>query len=295
MMDIIIFSKDRAMQLDLLLRSIRKYVKLPYKIMVLMKSSSEEFKLGYKILYREINEASPIGNVINLSQPNVRNLLKDEYLVFVDEKKFKEDLLNYINNYVKNPYIMFLTDDDVFINYMIKDEAFDMFALQHSVCCLSNRLHPKINWWYGQQKEVSIPLLDEGNVWDYTKADKLWSSWYSLDGNLFKTYDIVRLLNVLNFKSPNTLESAMKNSKGIHDHHLNVKPLMVCRNKACLIGLPLNQVQTDWKLKSGDKYNAKYLNDEWLSGKQISMGNLKGLDVNSYHYEEDIELEKRNA
>ena len=51
-LDIIVFSKDRACQLDALLRSMREFFRLPHRIHVIYTTSTGEFELGYDFLRR---------------------------------------------------------------------------------------------------------------------------------------------------------------------------------------------------------------------------------------------------
>ena len=50
MINIIIFSKDRACQLDCFLRSVIKYMYLPHTIQILYKYTTEGYKRGYNKL-----------------------------------------------------------------------------------------------------------------------------------------------------------------------------------------------------------------------------------------------------
>lgn len=91
MLSFIIFSKDRPCQLDLLLRSIQRFVHVEHSVRVLTKASEHQYKIGYGMLARE-------------HQVEIRQ-----------ETVFKDDTLNLVMA-VRTPLICFLVDDCVFIN-----------------------------------------------------------------------------------------------------------------------------------------------------------------------------------
>ena len=76
-MNIIVFSKDRAMQLELFIRSFNKYVKDfdKYIINIIYTYSNDNFKLGY-------------DKLIGMNYPNVN---------YIKETNFRSDLIRMIN------------------------------------------------------------------------------------------------------------------------------------------------------------------------------------------------------
>ena len=99
MINIVVFSKDRAMQLELFIRSFNKYVKNSgrYTINILYTYSNNVFKEGYdKLIKYGINNVN-----------------------FVKENNFKPDLIKLINKTAK--YTIFFVDDKVsFFKTIIK-------------------------------------------------------------------------------------------------------------------------------------------------------------------------------
>ena len=90
MISAIVFSKDRAAQLDLLLRSINKNCPHFFEVCVLYTYSNEEFKQGYSL----IQDKYPSH---------------DRYH-WVDQTDFQKDLENLVDR--SKQILVFLTDDD---------------------------------------------------------------------------------------------------------------------------------------------------------------------------------------
>ena len=67
-MDIIVFSKDRACQLDALLRSIDVYFNVPHRLHILYTTTSLEYERGYDVLRRWNPEDSFIDDVSQFGQ-----------------------------------------------------------------------------------------------------------------------------------------------------------------------------------------------------------------------------------
>lgn len=108
----LIFSKNRACQLDLLLRSLS----IPC---VVLYTFDPEFEAGYKKL-RKIH-------------PKVK---------FIKQKDFKTDLLKIIE---KSENVLFLTDDDVMIDsFSWRSRNFKEFKNDSSVATLSLSLNPNV-------------------------------------------------------------------------------------------------------------------------------------------------------
>ena len=93
MLSIIIFSKDRALQLDSLLRSIKDNFKISFEsIYILFNTSDNIFANGYKIL---------MG----------RNYFNNIH--WIKEKYFRDDIIEIINGLSDDSKVMFIVDDDI--------------------------------------------------------------------------------------------------------------------------------------------------------------------------------------
>ena len=268
-MNMIIFSKDRPAQLELLLRSIRDY--LIYKnffcISILYKATNSEYEEGYKI----VKQTYP------------------EYF-YLDENKtgFKQGTMLLIDK--DRSYTTFLVDDDVFkVPFSITMLEFQKFVLDPSVLCFSLRMHRGINFCYTRNEDTPAPKdFVDGCKWDWTdpvlKED--WNYPMSLDGHIFRTEDILPLiLQVNNMVNPNYLEGGLDQLKR------KDKPYMICLGEnSPIMNIPANRVQDFARNRHGN-YSQKDINDRFLKKQIISIKNIAGIKNTAPHQEVSLEFE----
>jgi hypothetical protein len=262
-MNIIVFSKDRAMQLELFIRSFNKYVKNfdKYVINIIYTYSNDNFKLGYDKLK-------------NMNYLNV-NYLK--------ETNFKQDIIQLFNS--ENKYSVFFVDDDIFkYPFDFYDNQMDIFEKNSDILCRSLRLHPNLTYCYTMKMGMVRPNFLHNNifVWKGQSAD--FGYPMSVDGHIFKTKDILPLILNLNYTNPNSFESIMANNT------LNL-PKMICYDKSIVVNNPCNKVQ-NYNNNHHGTVKSDYLNNKFLEGYIISMNNIDGLENISCHQEIEIILEK---
>jgi hypothetical protein len=272
-LNIIIFSKDRACQLELLLRSmIIFWTDLPkYKINVLYTFSNKEYEDGYEKL---------------------KNKYKNENFIFHLETNFGKDLRNIFN--LKNKYSIFFVDDNVFKEeFILESYEFDMFNDdKENILCLSLRLHPRLSFCYTMNKKMKSPEFDKFRKWDWTKGELDYQYPMSLDAHLFKTTSIYNHIFSDKYNNPNSLESFMASTPYGFGNPIH-KNFMICYDKSKVINLPINKVQNYNNNKHGN-ITQKYLNDKFLSGNIISIHNIKYIDNISCHQEIQIKFENEN-
>ncbi|MCK9445479.1 hypothetical protein M0Q50_01130 [bacterium] len=259
MINIIGFSKDRAAQLDLFIRSFEYYSKEKYDIKIIYTYSNDEFKKGYDKL---------INYYIDID--------------FIKEQDFKNDVLKNID--LKKKYTSFFVDDIIFKNkFSINDNEFKIFENDKSILCLSLRLHPRLNYCYAANSPMK-PSNKTLFEWEYESGDNNYPM--SVDMNIFRTEEIYPLLYSLNYNNPNSLEMYLSMNP------IN-KPKMICYDKSIIINNPCNKVQTNNPNKHGD-IDAKYINDRYLDGYIIDLEEYKGIDNESCHKELPIKFIKKH-
>ena len=94
------------------------------------------------------------------------------------------------------------------------------------------------------------------------------------------------MLEVLNYKNPNTLEAMLAT------YPIN-RPKMLCFNKAITINNPCNKVQTNNPNRFG-KVSQEFLNNKYINGERISLSNINGINNISCHMEIEVIFEKEN-
>ena len=112
LLNAIIFSKDRPMQLHLLLESILLNFDVEdYKLNILYKASNDEYNRGY-------------------------NMIRDLYPQFSYKKEdnFKEDLVSLFND---SKYTVFLTDDDIiYQSFKLNNDELNHYFYMNQKNCL---------------------------------------------------------------------------------------------------------------------------------------------------------------
>lgn len=268
MVNTIIFSKDRACQLELLLRSIKKFFKgwennLPQ---VLYTYTDKDLKKGYEKLKQ--------------MHPEYKYICEKD-----TSNTFKQKVIEMIN--LSNPHTMFLVDDDVFKeNFTLKSKEFNIFKNSKDILCLSLRMHPKITFSYTQNVKITPPKLDKNNVWNWKESRKIsnWGYPMSLDGHIFRTNEILPIIKKIKFNNPNTFESSLSKNP------IN-KPKMICYPNSKIVNIPCNKAQDAYKNRYGD-ITIKFLNNSFLKNQIISLENIIKLKNNSPHQEVNLELIK---
>jgi len=251
MINTIVFSKDRPAQLDLFMRTSLKYTNREFDINVLYTWSNDRYKEGYDILMnrysRDIN--------------------------FVLESNFKDNLINIID--ICYECTVFFVDDIIFKKkFSTNDNEFKEFENSDDILCLSLRLHPDLTYCYAANIPMR-PTKKTKYIWSAETGD--YSYPMSLDGHIFKTIDIYKRIETLDYNNPNSLESILS-CNPIH------KPLMSCYEDSIVINNACNKVQTDIPNRHGNT-DANYLNDRYLEGYIIDDAIYGGVTYESCHKE----------
>lgn len=247
MIQIIVFSFNRALQLDALLASVQQHwSKTEHQLAVLYNTSNNEYQAGYEILEKRY----PQYQFIKETNGKHRYPCKD-YLSFFNLKKLirykhcrwqKSNFRQLLTNIVDKTtceQIMFLTDDSLFIrNVEIGKGTKDWIEQKPEQNSLSLRLGLGVN---KAQKTLPQPIdgIIEWKYSDYTEY-KNWGYPFSVDGHIYSRKLIKSLLEKIIFNNPSTLEA--------HLYDYSVKHHLLDHGKAytntCLLSYPLNMVQT---------------------------------------------------
>jgi hypothetical protein len=268
MLNIIIFSKDRACQLELLLRSMKIYFKEfnDYKINVLYTYSKDKFKEGYDKLFKIHNDK------------NINYIRETE--------SFKNHVLLLLNQ--DNPYTVFFVDDIIFKNpFTLNCKQFKLFTMNDEILTLSLRLHPSLSYCYSARIRQTPPSFDSNLSFKWLGLAGDYGYPMSLDGHFFRTKEIAALTKVLTFNNPNSYESMLAG-------YPLKRMKMVCFEQSIIVNNPVNKVQTFNNNFHGN-VSAEFLNDNFLDEYIIDLEPFKGFKNISCHQEIEIKLVKDEA
>jgi len=269
MLTTLIFSKNRACQLNLLLKSIQQ--NLPNfdleDVCVLYTATTSRFFAGYEILEDSFPEVN-----------------------FILQYDFEENTRAILHD--ANEYVCFFVDDNIIYRQsslspvMVSD-----FMSKVPVCCISLRLgtNTTIQDQYHQVPAI-LPrtFFREGEflVWDWSNCPPHGNFGYpfSVDGHIYKTTTVMDGLT-FDFDTPNAFE-------GRYDvkHFEN---FMACIEHSILVNNPLNLVGSS-NNNAGKFYGhtLEELNNKFLNYYTIDLNSIMETNVIGCHQEIPMEFIK---
>lgn len=274
-MNTIIFSKDRACQLHLLLQTLDRcggWGSASQPLKVLYWASYEDYHRGYDLL----QEMYPA--VFFISQTSA-----EEFIPKLRSLVRAEDYLTW-----------FLVDDIVFTG--LDRNPFNTWVQDHltahtDTAAVSLRLCPRINYCYTENRKAPKPLLydtEDGLLrWEWKGQPGDWGYPMSLDGNVFRTADLLPYLEDSTIVNPNAFENAMARGP-------LKSPWLACFRDSALFNVPANRVQDTHPNRSMHS-DPMTLNAAWLAGDEIDPSPFRGYQNRSPHEEVNYILRRRHS
>ena len=265
----IIFSKDRALQLDGLLQSMLHHVTGTYSIHVLYCASNA----AHAHAYRELTDS----------------IQNTDRIQWTKEADFKNDLVRTLQS-LKTESVCFLVDDIVFISPVDLD-TLGGTTMRDGIVSL--RLGSKITFCYTKQKTMRSPKLNPINrqpnllqfSWEDGNYD--WAYPLSVDGHIFPSSEITVAAEFLNYRAPNTFERALQILTPLYQ-----KRPGYCFDSPRMFNMPLNRVQNENDNISGE-ISPEHLLEKWQAGLTLDFKILSDAATISVHEERPISFCKR--
>ena len=246
--DVIVFSKDRALQLHALLSTYFEMVQHPIRLNVLYTCSTPDHQSSYNELI---------------------NIFRTKNVCFIKEEVFRRDFIALMRR-LSSTKVMFMTDDAVIV------DSFDMNSVLKvnpfaGVVQLHRGYDSKYNMHSGKdEKQPSFIFSTEldKDMMFWTFNNELFSITYnyplSLDGTLFDRMEMLKLFKRIEFKAPNSLEAMMQ----------IYSPIMLNRNGICFtkskyVNIPCNLVNTEVHNISTGYFTVEDLLEKWNAGFRI--------------------------
>ncbi len=244
MIDTLIFSKDRAMELNSLLESIQDHFNVFKKITILYRYSNDNFKKGYDKIIKKF------GNM------NIDWIL---------ESNFKADSIKIINSFIEKYCILFV-DDEWFIRTPNIEQIYETMQ-DNEVVGFSLRLGDNFTYaWNAGVKHVLPEFIRNANVikWQWKKCHKNSDYGYpfNLNSMIRRTVEFQELVNRVDFTYPNNFEMAIVN--GLKTE----KEYIAAFNEPITFLNCLNVSQTHFVSRNieEEQFNLEKLNQKWLDG-----------------------------
>ncbi len=273
MITAIIFTKDRAAQLDLLFQSIQKNSRQLFsEIRVSYLASNEDYANGYKKLISEYGD----------------------FATFTKRGDFCTDSKNIVQTDTK--LLCFFTDDDiVYKKVTVRVAEICSFFDELEVGCLSLRLGRNTviqNLVTKEQTNCPTYIANYDNkflVWDrnLVPGNSNYNYPLSIDGHIFRTKTILNMVKSFESEHPNDFEGKLQNYRSL------ISPLMSSLEQSCVVGVPINKVNDKVGNEHGNLYpqSQEEFNKKYLEGKRIILDKIEFLNVLGTHQEFVLPME----
>jgi hypothetical protein len=264
---IIVFSKNRACQLDSLLRSVRDHFRVLHA--------------GITILYRATDPAFTAG---------YDELIKRGIIEGIDwrpESDFAGDVRRIAGSLADESLIMFLVDDTVIFRPCDLDVVLDAFTDRH--------LFVTLRASKSYQADDPPDFITDGPYleWKWNYSRRKWVTWnypFSADGNIFRVKPMKKVIDKISFEAPNSLEGRMHTYR--HAWWIKRIKLALAPIDPVLFNNPLNRVQTEGETWH-ENTTVEFLNDKYVHGMQIDNSVLYNASPSGTHYAVPLSMTRR--
>ncbi len=264
----VVFSKDRALQLDATISSFFRHLADPNEIRlnVLFAATNPSHKAQYDTLAK--------------TYPNV---------VFHPEHQFQTQLKAILQN---APYTLFLVDDNIFVRPFSLQTACKSLGNDDNTLGVSLRLGTNTNYCYSLNQPQRIPQYTRTpfGLLSYNWSGEECDFNYALEvsSSIYRTDLIQLLLSQTEFTNPNTLEARLYDLLPALREPF---PALLCYEKSVTFCNPINIVQTEYtNNRAGGKtqYSSASLSALFDSGQRIAVERYDGYNSRAAH--EEVEL-----
>lgn len=260
---VIIFSRDRPMQLHALLDSLWENATmdpLGTKPTIIFTFSDEHFHDGY------------------------RNTVLDHqgWCEFVREEDFQRD---YMDALPESGYVVHFVDDDVVHGRANLQHAAFELDRDDQLLTFSLRLGLNTTYCYSLDQPQPLPasIVNIGGMlfWRFVGAQHDAAYPFSLDGHVLRVDDIRQMLQASIYRSPNELEQTLASRAWMRSSQ---RPKMACYARSCVTGVPANVVTTTHNNRYAmGEHTAEWLNQAYLTGWRIDWRRMNWSAVDAAH------------
>lgn len=262
--DIVIFSFDRPMQLYALLESLQLYVTGLGDKTVIYRASSESFAQAY-------NRVSAAFTQINFVRQS-DNPAAD----------FKPLTLQAVFG-SPHPYIIFAVDDIIVKDYVSLADCIQVLEHTRSYGFYL-RMGKNLTECYSESCKQLLPPFKQVApgifLWHFANGRSDWHYPHSVDMTLYRKCDIEWDLKILDYRSPNALETNWAGRGGAIMHRAGL-----CYAHTKIVNVPLNRVQDVWNNRHMHSYSPVQLLEIFNNGMKIDIKPLYRVANKAAHME----------
>ena len=306
----LVFSMDRALQLDCALRSFLLHCKdhKSVKLFVIFKTTSELHALQYaqlKLDYRHNN-----------------------LIIFVEEAQFQRQVLGvpwrwqifwFLRPFVVMilglcekggysasklwgwffaEYLVFMVDDNVFVSDFRMGDVVHALKTHPETLGFSLRLGVNTTWSYALNRAQPLPAFEQAAQgvlkyrWVNAEADFAYP--LEVSSSVYRTSDLVPVLERVKFNNPNTLEDELHLRIGLFAES---RPSLLCCEQSVAFSTPINKVQKTHNNRAGEdsRRDSVRLANLFDEGFRINVESFNSLVPTSCHMEVELAFEKKGV
>jgi hypothetical protein len=304
---IAVFSRDRALQLEATLSSLRRHCAdlSDARFLIVYKATDSRHELQYAELAGELGDLS---------------------VDLVPERRFRADLLTGLLARMDGPVgwqsrvlvaasarsrlpstllerslrrdhadelIFFLVDDNIFVRDFTFREVAAALRRRPAAIGFSLRLGTNTTNCYAFDETQEVPDFEQvtPRVLEYAwpEAERDFGYPLEVSSSVYRAHELVPVLLGLRFHSPNTLESGLAS---VAPRLAPERPRLLCFRSSVTFCNPINKVQTEYANRSSDDetYGTEELADLFDAGYRIDVEQYNGLTPSGVHHEVPLEL-----
>lgn len=265
LVDTIVFSYNRPMQLYALLESMNAHlVDGRGATYVVYRADDDAYTKSYRLVHEQFPDTMFIQQGSNPAE---------------DFKLLTLQALDLS----KASYVMFAVDDIIVTNSINLTEC--IAALEATQAYgFYMRLGANLTTCYMGNRVQSVPHLQKITesivAWQFHNAELDWNYPNTVDMTIYRKKDVEHALQQLSYASPNLLE-AYWHQQGLPSCYT----VGLCYETSRVVNVPYNQVQTMWHLPHMHEHTAQDLLELFMSDKKIAIDDLSGINNTSAHME----------
>lgn len=263
----LIFSKDRAMQLDAALWSLWLHCR-------------DINEMDVKVLYA-------VSDPIHDKQ--YRQLAAEHPSVqFIRERRFKEQLEACIAEY---SIVLFMVDDCLFVRPFYVKDCRELLDAHDEALGFSLRLGTNTSYCYSMDRYQPFPkalAIEKGCFkWDWTDGEGDFGYPLEVSSSIYRTSDLLPWIIAAPYSNPNTLEANLAGSAG---RIAGLKRYVISYETSVAFCNPVNKVQQVYANRSGtnDRYSAEQLKLLYEQGYRIIVETYSGFTPYACHQEVEL-------
>jgi len=266
----LLFSKDRAMQVDATIRS-------------LSVQCQDMQNMDVKVLWVASNSQS------EQHYQELANTYSD--IEFIRQVDFKSQVLTNISGY---EYVLFLVDDTIFVREFSIQNIIESLRANPDVLGFSLRLGRNTSYCYPFRQDQQLPIFMQINheflKFDWTLAQHDFGYPLEVSSSVYRVKDIIAVL-YQSFANPNMLEAYLAHSKMVFYY---LRKCLLCNQYSYAFCNPVNKVQSTFDNRAGEEfyYSTDQLQEMFAQGYRINVEEYHGFIPNACHQEVELIFKK---